>query len=125
MKALLLLLCGAAASAQIPNVPPADALDLARLKNYTSGRVSSSNRFMASNDDSKRIMPGETLLMADLQGHGMITHIWLTVADNEFAWPRLIRLRVYYDGHKTPSVDAPLGDFFAVGHGSNGRSTQQ
>jgi len=125
MKALLLLLCGAAGSlcgaagsAQIPNVPPADALDLARLKNYTSGRVSSSNRFVASNDDSKRIMPGETLLIADLQGPGMITHIWLTVADNEFAWPRLIRLRVYYDGHKTPSVDAPLGDFFAVGHGS-------
>ena len=48
----------------------------------------------------------------------MVTHIWLTVADNEFAWPRLLRLRVYYDGHKTPSVDAPLGDFFGVGHGS-------
>ena len=38
-------------------------------------------------------------------------------ADNEFAWPRLFRLRVYYDGRKTPSVDAPLGDFFGVGHG--------
>lgn len=25
---------------------------------------------------------------------------------------------MYYDGHKTPSVDAPLGDFFAVGHGA-------
>jgi hypothetical protein len=47
----------------------------------------------------------------------MVTHIWVTVADNEFAWPRLLRLRVYYDGHKTPSVDAPLGDFFGVGHG--------
>ena len=119
MKVLLLLLfCGAAGSAQIPYVSPVDALDLARMKNYSSGRVSSGNRFVASNDDSKRIMPGETLVMADLQGAGMITHIWLTVADNEFAWPRLIRLRVYYDGHKTPSVDVPLGDFFAVGHGS-------
>ncbi len=119
MKALsLLLLCAAFSGAQIPNVSPLDSLDLARLKNYTSARVSSSNRFVASNDDSKRIMPGETLVMADLQGAGMITHIWLTVADNEFAWPRLIRLRVYYDGHKTPSVDVPLGDFFANGHGS-------
>jgi len=63
-------------------------------------------------------MPGETLVMADLQGAGMVSHIWLTVADNEFAWPRLLRLRVYYDGYKTPSVDAPIGDFFAVGHGS-------
>ena len=98
------------AAAQIPE-------DLARLKNYTAHRVSSGNRFVGSNDDSKRIMPGETLLMADLTGPGVVDHIWLTVADNEFAWPRLVRLRVYYDGKKTPSVDVPLGDFFGVGHG--------
>jgi len=95
-----------------------DALGLARIKPYTAARVSSSNRFVASNDDSKRILPGETLVMADLKGAGVVTHIWITVADSEFAWPRLLRIRVYYDGHKTPSVDAPLGDFFAVGHGS-------
>src|SRR6185295_4359471 len=34
-----------------------------------------------------------------------------------YGWPRLLRLRVYYDGSPVPSVDAPLGDFFAVGHG--------
>jgi hypothetical protein len=91
-----------------------DALGLARMKTYTSERVSSSNRFQASNDDSKRIMPGETLVMADLPGAGIITHIWLTAAGNEFAWPRLIRLRIYYDGHKTPSVDVPLGIFLPL-----------
>jgi len=91
--------------------------DLPRLKNYTAHRVSSDNRYVGSNDDSKRIMPGETLVMADLTGPGVVDHIWLTVADNEYAWPRLVRLRVYYDGMKTPSVDVPLGDFFAVGHG--------
>ena len=94
-----------------------DSLGLARLKNYTAARVSSDNRYVFSNDDSKRIMPGETLVMADLKGPGMVTHIWVTVADNEYAWPRLLRLRAYYDGEKTPSVDTPLGDFFAVGHG--------
>ncbi len=91
--------------------------DLPRLKNYSAHRSSSQNRYVGSNDDSKRIMPGETLVMADLTGPGVVSHIWLTVADNEFAWPRLVRLRVYYDGKKTPSVDVPLGDFFAVGHG--------
>ena len=95
-----------------------DSLGLARLKNYSTARVSSGNSYVLSNDDSKRIMPGETLVMADLRGPGMVTHIWLTVAQNEFGWPRLLRIRVYYDGHKTPSVDAPLGDFFAVGHGA-------
>jgi len=94
------------------------SLGLARLKDYSSARVSSGNRFVYSNDDSKRIMPGETLEIANLSGPGMVTHIWVTVAQNEFAWPRLLRFRVYYDGHKTPSVDAPLGDFFAVGHGA-------
>ncbi len=87
------------------------------MKSFTAQRVSSGNRFVGSNDDSKRIMPGETYVMADLRGPGVVSHIWLTVADNEFAWPRLLRLRVYYDGKKTPSVDVPLGDFFGVGHG--------
>jgi hypothetical protein len=109
----------ASAPAQVSTAAnPADGLDLARMKTYSAARVSSGNRFVASNDDSKRIMPGETLVMADLKGAGMVTHIWLTVADNEYAWPRLLRVRVYYDGYKTPSVDAPLGDFFGVGHGS-------
>lgn len=91
--------------------------DLPRLKNFSAHRVSSNNHFVGSNDDSKRIFPGETFVMADLRGPGIVTHIWITVADNEYAWPRLVRLRVYYDGKKTPSVDVPLGDFFGVGHG--------
>jgi Protein of unknown function (DUF2961)/HEAT repeats len=104
--------------AQSPVSDLTDSLGLARLKDYSAERVSSGNKYVASNDDSKRIMPGETLVMADLKGAGAVTHIWLTVADNEFGWPRLLRIRVYYDGYKTPSVDAPLGDFFGVGHGS-------
>jgi hypothetical protein len=111
------ILSAGLASAQAPPNDFLDSLGLARLKNYSAHRISSDNRYVYSNDDSKRIMPGETLVLADLTGPGMVTHIWATVADNEYAWPRLLRLRVYYDGHKTPSVDAPLGDFFGVGHG--------
>jgi len=47
----------------------------------------------------------------------VITHLWVTVAANEYGWPRLLRLRVYYDGSAMPSVDCPLGDFFGVGLG--------
>jgi Protein of unknown function (DUF2961)/HEAT repeats len=117
-SAALLVFAAASCYAQSPTDDFLDGLGLARLKNYSSHRVSSGNRYVASNDDSKRILPGETLVMADVSGAGMITHIWVTVANNEFGWPRLLRLRVYYDGHKTPSVDAPLGDFFGVAHGS-------
>jgi D-arabinan exo alpha-(1,3)/(1,5)-arabinofuranosidase (non-reducing end) len=118
IAALLLLASSSCVGGQNPAEDFLDGLGLARVKTYSSHRVSSGNANAASNDDSKRILPGETLVMADLSGAGMITHIWVTVANNEFGWPRLLRLRVYYDGHKTPSVDAPLGDFFGVSHGS-------
>jgi hypothetical protein len=115
LSGLFLLASLAAAQSQAPAAP--DTLGLARLQDYTAHRVSSNNRYTMSNDDSRRLMPGQTIVLADLAGPGAVTHIWATVAATEFAWPRLLRLRVYYDGCRTPSVDAPLGDFFGVGHG--------
>jgi hypothetical protein len=117
IRLFFFLVAGFAVARAQSDQGPFSLLDLPRAKNFSAHRVSSGNRDVASNDDSKRIMPGETFTMADLQGPGVVSHIWLTVADIEFAWPRLLRLRVYYDGKKTPSVDVPLGDFFGVGHG--------
>jgi len=94
-----------------------DWYDLSRLKDFAARRVSSNNPDLASNDDSLRPIAGETVVLADLQGPGVVTHLWVTVAANEYGWPRLLRLRVYYDGSSTASVDAPLGDFFGVGLG--------
>lgn len=94
-----------------------DPYGLTAPKNYTAHRASSNNPDWNSNDDSKRPIPGETVVLADLKGPGVISHIWMTIADNEYGWPRLLRLRVYYDGSDIPSVDAPIGDFFAVGNG--------
>ena len=112
---LVLLPLGAWGQSAATN--PLDPLEFPRLKTFGAYRTTSNNLYVDSNDDCKHPIPGETVVLADLEGPGIVTHLWLTVADNEFAWPRLVRLRVYYDGHKTPSVDAPLGDFFAVGHG--------
>jgi hypothetical protein len=95
-----------------------DPFGLTEPKNFTAHRVSSNNPDWNSNDDSKRPIPGETVVLADLHGPGVVTHLWLTIADNEYCWPRLLRLRVYYDGSEIPSVDAPVGDFFAVGNGA-------
>ena len=50
-------------------------------------RSSSGNPVEFSNMDDKVIMPGETLVIADLAGPGMVAHIWITVAENEFGWP--------------------------------------
>jgi Protein of unknown function (DUF2961)/HEAT repeats len=110
------LLCSGA-RAQSSVVGPIDPLRFSQLKDFVAERSSSNNPDPNSNDDSKRPIPGETVTLADLQGPGIVTHIWITIAANEYGWPRLLRFRVYYDGSPEPSVDAPLGDFFAVGHG--------
>src|SRR5207253_11167647 len=112
VAAPIALPCAASAAAQ-----PVDLSRLAEPKNFRALRSSSNNPDWNSNDDSKRPIPGETITLADLSGPGVVTHIWLTVADNEYGWPRLLRLRIYYDGSRVASVDAPVGDFFAVGHG--------
>jgi hypothetical protein len=107
---------GAVVAAQTPRVM-FDPDELTRLKDFSAERVSSNNPDPASNDDSWRPIAGETVVLADLTGPGVVTHIWLTVAANEYGWPRLLRLRAYYDDSPVPSVDCPVGDFFGVGHG--------
>ncbi|MBN2507882.1 MAG: DUF2961 domain-containing protein [Verrucomicrobia bacterium] len=103
-----------------PALRLADPYRLTEPKGFTAHRVSSNHPDGSSNDDSRRPIPGETIVLADLRGPGVITHLWMTIADNEFGWPRLLRLRIYYDGSEIPSVDAPVGDFFAVGNGVEG-----
>jgi D-arabinan exo alpha-(1,3)/(1,5)-arabinofuranosidase (non-reducing end) len=115
ISALALALAPVPAWAQLP--PSIDRLGLTRPLDFEAFRSSSNNDDLASNDDSKRPIAGETTVLADLQGPGVVTHMWITVAATEYGWPRLLRLRVYYDGSPIPSVDAPLGDFFGVGHG--------
>lgn len=110
-KLALAVFCAGALWAQ-------DSLDLARIGTGRPYRASSNNPDPTSNDDSLRPIPGETVVLADLEGPGVVRHIWLTIAANEYGWPRLLRLRVYYDHSATPSVDVPVGDFFGVGHGN-------
>lgn len=67
------------------------------------------------------IKPGETAVLADIDGTGVIEHIWITVTDktsdrNPYVLRDLI-LRMYWDGEETPSVEVPLGDFFCCGFG--------
>jgi len=59
--------------------------------------------------------PGETVSLADIRGPGVIQHIWITVRETAY---RACILRMYWDDEKTPSVEVPLGDFFANGHGA-------
>ncbi len=55
------------------------------------------------------IQPGETFEMASIDGPGVIQHIWMTPTG---LWRDVI-LRFYWDGQENPSVECPVGDFFA------------
>ncbi len=54
---------------------------------------------------------------AEIEGPGCIRHIWITVEGQTPHKMRNLILRMYWDGQATPSVEAPLGDFFGVAHG--------
>lgn len=82
-----------------------------------SMRASSSDPNFDGNGDSKLIEPGETLVMADLEGPGIIRHIWNTSASLNPYSGRALVIRIYWDHAEKPSVEVPLGDFFGVGQG--------
>ncbi|MDO8589000.1 MAG: DUF2961 domain-containing protein [Armatimonadota bacterium] len=67
------------------------------------------------NGDAWRIEPGQTAVLADLKGPGCITHIWMTQGGGTPL--RDAVLKIYWDDETEPSVLAPLGDFFCLGHG--------
>jgi len=60
---------------------------------------------------SVRIKAGETLTVANIEGPGAIQHIWMTPTGK---WRDSI-LRIFWDDSETPSVECPIGDFFACG----------
>lgn len=60
-----------------------------------------------------RLASQSTETLADIKGPGVIQHIWITTDDKIY---RDAVLRFYWDGEETPSIEAPLGDFFCNGH---------
>lgn len=109
--------------ATCPQDPGLD--DLWRLRDARSRRVSSTAAADPDNRDNRWLKPGETIVLADLKGPGVVRHLWLTFAEPAPSWlskegsadPSEIALRFYWDGGAEPAVEAPLGDFFAAGFG--------
>lgn len=66
------------------------------------------------------IPAGGTATLMDVDGPGVIRHIWMTVTDKTSPnGPNVLRnliLEFYWDGEEEPSVVCPIGDFFCCGH---------
>lgn len=60
----------------------------------------------------RHLQPGDSVVLADIEGPGVVRHIWCTVLESVHRW---LAFRVTYDDMPEPSIDVPLGDFFANG----------
>jgi Protein of unknown function (DUF2961) len=63
---------------------------------------------------SVNIQANSSYTMCEIEGPGVIQHMWMTCAPN--AWRDFI-FTIYWDDEKEPSVKVPLGDFFCNGWG--------
>ncbi len=72
---------------------------------------------------ARRIEPGETVVLCDIQNPGTIHHIWMTGEWTDHPWMQetgrseLLRttiIRAYWDGQEHPSIECPIGDFMGV-----------
>lgn len=61
---------------------------------------------------------GGTLTVADIEGPGVIRHLWFTLPRQTDAGPYVLRdlvLRMTWDDADEPAVEVPFGDFFCSG----------
>ncbi len=65
---------------------------------------------------SGTLAPGDSLVLLDLTGSGVVRRIRLDLASADPHWLRRIALRMHWDGEVEPSVHVPLGDFFGNGY---------
>jgi len=104
------------ASAQSDASWSAQLSALATPRNYVQKRASSYDR-TGGNDDFVKLVSGETITLLDAPGPGNITHIWATIASSEKYHLKKLVLRMFWDDETSPSVEAPIGDFFGLGLG--------
>ena len=116
LLALALLLSGATSGRALGQNLTNSLGELTRPHDYVLKRVSSYDR-SGGNDDYRPLPPGETLTLLDEAGPGEISHVWITIADDERFHLKKMVLRMYWDGESSPSVEAPVGDFFGLGLG--------
>lgn len=92
--------------------------DIYNFKDCKTRRISSYDK-SGANQDFIKLQAGETRTIAEIQGAGIIKHIWITINSTDPMFRRNIVFRMYWDGEENPSVESPIGDFFGQGWGEN------
>ena len=95
---------------------PEEFLAQARLRSYKNRRSSSWDR-TGGNGDAVPVEPGATAKLLEVEGAGVVTHIWFTINSPDPMHLKNLVLRAWWDGEASPSVEVPIGDFFGLGLG--------
>lgn len=106
----------AAAAPDAETQAPEELFAPARLRSYKSMRSSSWDR-TGGNRDAVPVEAGQTATLLDVQGAGVVTHIWFTIASPDAMHLKNLVLRAWWDGESSPSIEVPIGDFFGLGLG--------
>ncbi len=89
-------------------------MDFSSIDNLRPGRTRRESSWdrTGGNADYLVIPSGETKVIADIQGPGRITHLWMTAGGNY----RNLLIKITWDNAPAPSVFVPYGDFFGQGN---------
>lgn len=90
--------------------------NLAKIKKNVIRRRISSYDETGKNMDNVQINPHDKYKVCDIDGAGIVKHIWMTIANSEENYLRKLIIRIWWDNEEHPSVEAPIGDFFGIGH---------
>ncbi|MGD0393603.1 MAG: glycoside hydrolase family 172 protein [Acidimicrobiales bacterium] len=66
---------------------------------------------------SRVIGAGERVVLADIDGPGVLRHLWMTVLPAPPERLRALWIEAFYNGADEPSISVPLLDFFCLPHG--------
>jgi len=63
------------------------------------------------------IKAGQSVILLDIEGPGLINRMWFTIDDRSPEMLRSLKIEIFWDGSSKPAVSAPFGDFFGIGLG--------
>ena len=90
--------------------------ELTIVRPRRSRRITSYDR-TGGNRDWVTIEPGQTAVLADIEGAGCVNRFYAVIRCPDQLYLRKVVIRAYWDGETTPSIEVPFGDFFGATNG--------
>lgn len=117
MRTIVILMTLISVASGFAQMPENDLADLVQIRTgLISQRISSYDRSGGNNDRFVSIPDGEKRDLFNVEGTGIINHIWITIAPPPEQLSRNdIIIRMYWDGDAFPAVESPIGPFFGQG----------